>query len=55
MFLKCFLIFTKFEPHVSYINVSYIKKTCTVEEISAEENFLEFALSRETFPQKNKK
>ena len=26
MFLKCFLIFTKFELHVSYINVSYIKK-----------------------------
>ena len=26
MFLKCFLISTRFQLHVSYINVSYIKK-----------------------------
>ena len=26
MFVKCFLIFAKFQPHVSYRHVSYIKK-----------------------------
>ena len=28
MFLKCFLIFAQFQPHVSYRHVSY-KKACT--------------------------
>ena len=29
MFLKCFSIFAYFQSHVSYINVSYKKTTCT--------------------------
>ena len=31
MFLTCFLIFTRFQPHVSYKNVSYKKKCVSSE------------------------
>ena len=33
VFLKCFLIFALFQPHVSHGHVSYTKKTCVLLQI----------------------